>query len=414
MEWRSFAALKHGTRQVPRIEELERLARVLGVDAGFVFQVAGGTKAEEVAALLDREGRLRALLERLRDGVFTMDPLGRLLDCNPAMASLAGLDQAALLSRSLVDLCAPESIPEVLGALAAIARDGQVGDLELLLRRGSGETRTVRLDASRIVDGAGVFVGAQAIVRDVTVERVLALELERQRRTLQTIFDSVPAACILYESDGTISAANPLVERVCRHAAAEIIGRGDVEVFGRRREDVCPVTRAFRSGRTEQEVSWVENRLGQRVYVHRTAGPLVVEGKVTRVIELVVDVSDQIVRGDLRVLQLWRGHATTGEEATERRAWPRAEVAFPARLRHRRTTRPVVVENLSQDGLFLRTEELLPVGAEVEIEWTLPNERASVVARGVVVWHRRAQGQRPAGMGFRFLQLSPGPVQAAR
>ena len=52
MEWRSFADLKHGRRQVPRIDELERLARLLEIDAAFVFEVARGVSARKVYGLL--------------------------------------------------------------------------------------------------------------------------------------------------------------------------------------------------------------------------------------------------------------------------------------------------------------------------------------------------------------------------
>jgi len=205
MEWRSFAALKQGTRQVPRIDELERLASVLGCDPGFVFQVARGVEAEEVARLLSRESRLRAIIERFHDGVFTMDPQGRLQDANPGLAELVGVEQAELLARTLPDLVAPESMTTVLGALAAIARDGRARGVDLVLRRPDGQTRAVTLDATRVTDPDGTFLGAQAVVRDVTVERQLASALEQQRRTLHVIFDSIPAACILFEADATIA-----------------------------------------------------------------------------------------------------------------------------------------------------------------------------------------------------------------
>ncbi len=413
IEWRSFAALKQGTRQVPRIEELERLAKMLGIDPGFVFQVARGVSAEEVSRLLEREQRLLALVERFRDGVFTMDPRGRIQDANPAMTTLVGQDPAELLSRSFVDLCAPESVPDALAALATIAREGQVRDVELVVQRSRAEVRAVRLDASRIQDAKGVVLGAQAIIRDVTVERVLAVELERQRRMLQTIFDSVPAACILVEADGTIAAANPPVERVSPLAAAEMIGRNVGDVFGSGDADT-PIQRAFRSGRPEQQVSWLENRRKERVYVHRTAGPVLAEGKVARVVEVTVDVTEQVLAGDLRVLQLWRGRTDRGSKGPDRRAWPRAEASFAARLRHAGGMADVTVENLSQDGLFLRANPLLPIGTEVEVEWTLPSEHARIVAKGVVVWHRPQRGARPAGMGVHFLHISSGPPEILR
>ena len=53
MEWKSFNGLKHGKRQVPRIADLEGLARLLGIDAAIVFEVARGTPAGQAHQLLE-------------------------------------------------------------------------------------------------------------------------------------------------------------------------------------------------------------------------------------------------------------------------------------------------------------------------------------------------------------------------
>jgi len=148
MEWRSFLALKQGKRQVPRIDQLEQLAELLHVDPVLVYQAASGTPAEEMAALIQHQSELRALLDQV----------------------------------------------------------GTAGD--------------------------------------------------QNRQFLQTFFDHIPAACILFEADGTISAANLLVDTVCESTPAELIGKNAVEVFGNPGPTGCPVTRAFLTGRVEQQVSW--------------------------------------------------------------------------------------------------------------------------------------------------------------
>ena len=87
----------------------------------------------------------------------------------------------------------------------------------------------------------------------------------------------------------------------------------------------------------------------------------------------------------------------------EQRVVTRCKVAFE------RLDRTVVAESedLSRRGVFVRTEELLPAGAVVELDITLPNLiRVGIIAR---VAHllapsaARALGRR-AGMGFEFLE----------
>jgi uncharacterized protein (TIGR02266 family) len=205
-----------------------------------------------------------------------------------------------------------------------------------------------------------------------------------------------------------VVAANPLVENVCGASAVEIIGRSFDELFGAPAA-TCAVSRAFLTGRIEQQVSWMTNRAGERVYVHRTAGPIREAGRIARVIEVLVDVTDEVRHGDLRLLSFWR--ATTDEPETgsldaERRTSPRAEVSFSAQLRHAGRVEMVHIENLGPGGLFIRTPNRLKKGTEVELEWLLPNDRVPVRVKAVVAWIRPTLKGRPGGIGVRFQQIS--------
>lgn len=407
MEWKSFIALKQGRRRMPRIDDLERLAAILGVDAAFVFQVARGSPADDVAALLGRESELRALLDRVADGVFTMNRDGQLRDVNNRFAITLAAKPSELLGRSLVDLVSTDAVPRALEVVSAV-RQGTSHRTELDFTHPSGERRTVEIDAVPIRDGSGAAIGAQGLTRDVTDRRKLIQDLAESRALLKAIFDHVPAACIVFEADGTISAANPLVESVCPFTAHELVGKNATDMFGDPGPVGCPVTRAFQTGAVEQQVSWFTNRAGRRTYVHRTAGPIRDGEKVLRVIEIMVDVTDQIQQGDLRVLSFWRGLpedlSVPGKD--ERRAAPRATVSFAAAMRVGRTTVDVIVTNLGAGGMFIETDAHVRVGARIELSWTLPVDHIPVRARGIAVWIRpRGTGTR--GIGVRFTELEP-------
>ncbi len=411
MEWKSFVALKHGRRQIPRLPDLDELASILAVEPGFVFQVARGFPAEEVAGLLAREHRLRAVLDRVTDAVFTIDRGGVVQDVNQRFCEMTGRTAAELVGHALVDVIAPESTPALLAAIAAVARDGSASGLELVVRAPNGVERLLQLDATRISGPNAEILGAQAIARDVTGQRQLVRSLDEQRRALQVIFDGIPAACILFESSGRISAANPLVASVCHVTAAEMLGRDATAVFGNPGPTGCPVTRSFMTAKVEQQVSWMTNKLGQHVFVHRTAGPILVDGKVDKVIEILVDVTDQIQRGDLRVLAFWRGQPD--QEANERRSFPRIPVLFSADCRIARRRHKATVENLSANGLCIQTDTHIPKGTVIEFEWALPSDGVAVRATGVVVWTRRPAVGRPGGAGVMFRSIAP-PALAAR
>jgi CheY-like chemotaxis protein len=63
--------------------------------------------------------------------------------------------------------------------------------------------------------------------------------------------------------------------------------------------------------------------------------------------------------------------------------------------------------NLSRTGLFIATDQLLPVGARLEISFALPHDFSGkrITAEAMVV---RVSEQEPQGFGSRFFQISSG------
>ena len=410
MEWKSFAGLKHGQRQLPRLGELERMARLVDLDPIVLFQVALGREPLPRGGAGAAGSALRARIERVAQPLFTVDTSGLIHDVNAPFCAAVGRAEPQLVGQSLFDLVAPEATSQALALIAAISRGELVASAELVLCKPSGGAIVLEIDASPLLDDARRPIGAQAIGRDVSAERQFSRQLNQQRQTLQVLWERLPAACVVFDAARRIVAANPSIERVCQVTAAEAIGRTQADVFGAP-APTCPVSRAFATGRPAHQVAWVTNRSGERVYVHRTAGPISDGGgKVERVVEILVDVTDEVRHGDLRVLSLWRGSHDAAPATTlsaERRRMPRAEVAFSAQLSHGQHTKMVHVENLGSEGLFVRTDLKLAKGTEIELQWLLPTDRVPVRARAVVAWLRPARKDRRGGFGVRFVQLAP-------
>lgn len=67
-----------------------------------------------------------------------------------------------------------------------------------------------------------------------------------------------------------------------------------------------------------------------------------------------------------------------------------------------------VIENVSLGGIFLNTDDPLPIGTPVDVRFSVSegDGHGRVVARGVVRWNRsRFQ---PRGMGLEFAEISHG------
>jgi uncharacterized protein (TIGR02266 family) len=428
MEWKSFAALKHGRRQVPRIAELEELARLLKLDVPLVFEVARGTPAATMHRLLDRndreklsqllmagvlavhrdaeskEVRHEAILNRVNDAIFTVDVQGRFQDVNGRLCALSGYTARELLERTLFDLLTSDERAKFVQTAAEVYAAGEVRQAVFGARTKTGEMLRLELGLSRIDDKRGHAVGMQGIARDVSDRFRLEEELRQQNATLRLTFESTPAASMLFGKDGTILLANPLVENVCEWTSDEIVGKNAFDVFGNPGPIGCPVTRAFQTGKLEQQISVMQNRLGEKVFVHRTAGPVLgADGRtVEKVVEILVDVTEQVEGGDPRVLALWSKDPSDRTPDIEKRQFVRVPLEAAVRLTFGKKRSEGIAFNLGRGGIFLQTRDLAPLAAPVALEWGLPRRRQPIRAKGVVVWRGNGSRGLPAGMGIKF------------
>ena len=62
---------------------------------------------------------------------------------------------------------------------------------------------------------------------------------------------------------------------------------------------------------------------------------------------------------------------------------------------------------ISGDGIFIKTEQPLPVDAELELDIHLPDDPEIVHIGGRVVWAKTASHAFPAGMGIQFTGMLP-------
>lgn len=75
-----------------------------------------------------------------------------------------------------------------------------------------------------------------------------------------------------------------------------------------------------------------------------------------------------------------------------------------------------VTRNISPDGVFIATPEVLPVGSRLMLMLAFPGDRGPMAVRAEVRWTRPTaaapDARRPAGMGLRFVDPPLGVVLA--
>jgi diguanylate cyclase (GGDEF)-like protein/PAS domain S-box-containing protein len=124
---------------------------------------------------------LRLLVLALGEGIYITNDQGEFLDANPAFLEIFGVGSLEELRRYRAqDLYVD---PELRGRqLAALARDGEVRDFELQIRRPDGDVRTLLDTCYTIRDPDGDGQICHGILVDITRRKQLEEELQELSR----------------------------------------------------------------------------------------------------------------------------------------------------------------------------------------------------------------------------------------
>src|SRR5579859_5743033 len=120
------------------------------------------------------------------------------------------------------------------------------------------------------------------------------------------------------------------------------------------------------------------------------------------------------------------GDAVAADWPAERRAKPRFSVALSVTLFGDHNFYTGMTENVSEGGLFIRTQNVLPIGTRVKVEFTLPTAQSPLTIIGVVRWTRSPDAMREEynnfgsvenassnpGMGIQFEDVDPKATDA--
>jgi uncharacterized protein (TIGR02266 family) len=93
----------------------------------------------------------------------------------------------------------------------------------------------------------------------------------------------------------------------------------------------------------------------------------------------------------------------------EQRDEPRAEVEVEVSYRSVQEFLSAYSRNISGGGIFIRTQQPLPLNREAHLRFTLPGIDRTFMVHGLVVWTNPhpSRSSFPSGMGIKFMDLDP-------
>jgi len=170
------------------------------------------------AALLEREERLRAIVENALDAIITTDSQGVIVSWNRAAERIFGYTETEILGRE-ARMLVPERVSNELESQRdTFWRQGIQASNEITGIRKDGTEFSV--EVTRALWSAGAAQFATAVVRDITERK----NAERDRMLLSTVIEQANENIIIMDARGVILYANPALGRLVEQPVSEMLG----------------------------------------------------------------------------------------------------------------------------------------------------------------------------------------------
>ncbi len=192
---------------------------------GIVRDITERKKAEK--SLLEREERLRAIVETAVDGIITSDSTGMIVFWNPAAEKMYGYTADEIVGKN-VSLLLPERFLQIEeeGFSHALQSKSTQTNIESIGLKKDGSEFAV--EVARAVWSSEGELFATAIVRDITERK----NAERDRMLLSSVIEQAHENILIMDARGTIVYINPAVAKQIHKPADEILGKNGFQASG--------------------------------------------------------------------------------------------------------------------------------------------------------------------------------------
>jgi PAS domain S-box-containing protein len=203
---------------------------ILGIFANRIALELERQQAED--QLRQSEAYMRLTLETAPIGIASADLRGRLLDVNPAFASLLGYTAPELVEKTIRDLTHPRDREEMRRHFEALVQ-GDISRYELEKRylRKDGGVLHVRVQAGLVRDTEGRPKRVVEEVVDETERLKSAREIQVMRSYLKNIIDSMPSVLVGVDNKGRVTEWNLSAERITGVSAEQAVGKAIPALF---------------------------------------------------------------------------------------------------------------------------------------------------------------------------------------
>jgi PAS domain S-box-containing protein len=265
---------------------------ILGIFANRIALELERQQAED--QLRQSEAYMRLTLETAPIGIASADLRGRLLDVNPAFASLLGYVPKELVEKTIRDLTHPRDRAETQRHFEALIQ-GDISRYELEKRylRKDGGVLHVRVQAGLARDTEGRPMRVVEEVVDETDRLKSAREIQVMRTYLKNIIDSMPSVLVGVDNKGRVTEWNLSAERITGVNAEQAVGKAVPILFPQLAGQLANVSEAIRRRQPIHTERLPFKREGETRYAEVMVYPLLSTDSLGAVIRM-DDITERI------------------------------------------------------------------------------------------------------------------------
>jgi PAS domain S-box-containing protein len=231
-------------------------------------------KQQAAAALLDREARLRAILDTAVEGIITIDERGLIESANPAAEKMFGYASAEIIGKNVNVLMPMPHHAAHDGYLANYRHTGQAKIIgigrEVSGQRKDGTIFPMDLSVSEVrLENRRLFTG---FIRDISARK----ESEKALRHYAALVESSDDAIIGKTLDGYIASWNRGAELVFGYSRQEMVGKNiSILIPADRKEEEPGILEKIRRGESVDHYETVRRRQdGKLIDISVTVSPI--------------------------------------------------------------------------------------------------------------------------------------------
>ncbi len=242
--------------------------------------------------LRESESRWRSYLESAPYGIFLADENGKYQQVNPAACHITGYDETELLSMSIPDLLAPESLEESFASFTELKKNGR-SFVECPFITKTGMQRWWSVSAVKLSETQ--FLG---FVEDVTEHKQAEKEIKDSATRWNNTFDAISDIVCVISKEHEFLEINASGLKLLNIPKEDIIGKKCYELIHGADSPIpiCPCNAVLETHKPE----FVEYEDNGRYYM-LSAWPIESgSGKVLSFVHIIADITDKKTAEDER------------------------------------------------------------------------------------------------------------------